>query len=397
MKILQIGATFVGAQKKIEYAIHEYAQKQGHESSILYAIGESDDKRIVCYENRLDSVIRRGLRKVLGKNPHFAFISTLKLIRQIRKFNPDMIHIHIIHHGYLDYEMLLKYLIKMNKPVVFTVHDMWFFTGGCYYYSAVGCDGFMSGCKHCPESDIRLDCRKDVTEKYLKRKLKLFDDLKNISFVSVSPWVYSEIKKSGLQKFPQYLIMNSIDRAKDTFYEAKKRDKFTIIGVATNWDDRKGLRRFYELGILLSEKCDIILVGNVAEHLKNGAPDNIIFYGYTNCSDELYELYSSCDLHVSMSFEETFGLTFVEAALSGIRSVGFYSTAIPAVLEKTNGYIISSCTVEEAALKIRELIENRYMCSISGEEYFRIKEYFSPQRMATEYIRVYDEMYISNS
>ncbi len=395
MKILQIGATFVGAQKRIEYAIHKYVQKQGHNSSILYAIGESNDNSIICYENKLNNLIRRSFRKVFGKNPHYAMMSTLKLIRLIKRYSPDLVHVHIIHHGYLDYEMLLKYLAKLKKPVIFTVHDMWFFTGGCYYYSTIGCDGFMNGCNDCPKSDGELDCNKDATAKYLKKKLKLFSDLKNIGFVSVSPWVYSQIKQSKLADYPQYLVMNSVDRVNDTPPKSPKRENFTIIGVAVNWDDRKGLKRFYELGLALEGKCDIILVGNVAEYLKEGAPKNIKFYGYANSADELYDLYASCDLHLSMSYEETFGLTFVEAALAGIRSMGYNSTAIPAVLEKTNGYVISSCTIEETVEKIQYLIKCREDCVIKGQEYCEINKYFSPQRMALEYLNVYEEMYNS--
>ena len=396
MRVLQIGATFVGAQKKIEYAIHKHLQEQGHQSSVLYAIGESDDPSIICYENRFDSIIRRGLRKVFGKNPCFASLSTIKLIGHIKRYRPDLVNIHIIHHGYLNYGMLLKYLAKQQVPVIFTVHDMWCFTGGCYYYSTVDCDGFKYGCNNCLKNSIELDCKKNATAKCLQEKLKLFDNLDSISFVSVSPWVYSQIKTSKLAKYPQYLVMNSVDTVSDTAPEGEKRDNFTIIGVAANWDERKGIKRFYELGSALKGQCDIILVGNVAPHLKENAPDNITFYGYANSADELHDLYSSCDLHVSMSYEETFGLTFVEAALSGIRSMGFDSTAIPAVLAKTNGYIVSSCTVEETATKIEQLIGQRAVCAISGQEYSEISRYFSPQRMALEYQKVYEEMYDSH-
>lgn len=396
MKILQVGATFVGAQKKIESAIHNYARAQGHDSRILFAIGDSDDRDVVCYEKRMDSIIRRGLRKVFGKNPHFAWLSTRKLIAHIKADNPDVVHIHIIHHGYLDYELLLEFLAKQKVPVVFTVHDMWFFTGGCYYYSAVGCNGFLNGCKQCPASEKQLDCRKSATERNWKTKMKLFAALKSISFVSVSPWVHSEIQKSMLNIFPQYLSMNAIDKVVDALPDVEKKSKFTLIGVATNWDNRKGLRRFYELGEAVKDLSDIILVGTVAEELKAGAPTNIIFRGYANSSEELFNLYAGSDLHVSMSMEETFGLTFVEAALAGIKSMGFASTAIPDVLKKTKGYLVTSCTVEEAAAKIRELAKNRDICRITAREFEEIRCYFSPQRMAAEYLEVYEKMYNSN-
>ena len=392
MKILQIGGTFVGAQKKIEESIHGELLERDSDSYILYAIGHSDDEKIIRYENRLDCLIRRGLRKVFGKYPFFARISTLKLIRYIKKICPDLIHIHVIHHGYLDYEYLLKRLAKQNIPIVFTAHDMWFFTGGCYYYSTVGCDGFTKKCEKCPKSTFELDCKKCDTAKYLRKKLELFRNLKKICVVSVSPWVYSEMKKSELASYPQYMIMNSVDKVNDCLPKCEKNEKFTVIGVAANWDERKGLKRFYELGLALEDFCDIILVGNVEESLKEKAPSNIIFYGYTSSVEELYNLYASSDLHVSMSFEETFGLTFIEAAMSGIKSMGYKSTAIPAVLEKVYGYIIPSCTVEESATKIRQLAGNRRECAITEQEYAEIKEYFSPERMAAEYLKVYEEM-----
>ena len=392
MKILQIGATFVGAQKKIEYSIHHYCKSLGHNSNILYAIGESDDPNIVCYENKLLDLIRRGARKVLGKHSCFAVLSTLNLMRKVKRSNPDLVHIHVIHHGYLYYELLLRFLAKRKIPVVFTAHDMWFFTGGCYYYSVVGCDGFLKGCYNCPKSASELDCPRAFTARKLKKKLRLFSKIDNISFVSVSPWVYSEMRKSKLSGYPQYMIMNSCSNIEYTPFRYEKNERFTIIGVAANWDERKGLRRYYELAAALHDSCDVILVGNVNQELKAEAPDNVMFYGYTGSTMELYDLYSKCDLHVSMSFEETFGLTFAEAALAGIKSLGYNSTAIPGVLEKTHGFIVDPCTVDAAVDIIKKLIPNRNACVITEEEYIEIKEYFSAERMSLEYYRVYEDM-----
>lgn len=392
MKILQVGASYTGAQKKIEYAIHDYCRKNGYESKIFYAIGESDDPDISCYENRFLSFIRRGLRKFLGKHSCFALLSTLKLIRKIKKYAPDIVHLHVIHHGYMYYEMLFKYLAKKRIPTVLTAHDMWFFTGGCYYYSTVGCEGFLTGCHNCPKCENELDCSRSSTARKLKKKLDMFENLNKTTFVSVSPWVYSEMKKSALSKYSQYVIMNSVDKTDYPYVLHKKNEKFTIIGVAAAWDERKGLKRFYELGEMLGNNINIILVGSVEEELKKDAPANITFYGYTKSVEELHELYSKSDLHVSMSCEETFGLTFVEAALAGIRSLGFNSTAIPAVLDKVHGYVIASCTVEDVAKKIRELIKDRDACVISEHEHQEIREYFSAERMASEYKNIYEEI-----
>ena len=132
MKIVQIGGTFVSAQKKIESSIHNFVKAAGHESKILYAISESNDENIICYETRFQNLIRRFLRKYIGKNPHFSVLSTLNIIRHIEKYKPDVVNFHVMHNGYMDYVILLKYLAKKSIPVVFTAHDMWYFTGGCY-------------------------------------------------------------------------------------------------------------------------------------------------------------------------------------------------------------------------------------------------------------------------
>ena len=397
MKVLQIGATFVGAQKKIEYAIHEHLLAKGHDSKILYAIGESDDPNVIRYENRAAELLRRALRKVLGRHHRFAFLSTRGLIRRIKEMRPDLIHIHVIHHGYLDFERLLKYIGKQGIPVVFTAHDMWFFTGGCYYYSTARCEGFRAGCVGCAKEGADLDCPRRATARNLQRKLYLYEGLKRAAFVSVSPWVREEMEKSALARYPLYTVMNAVDGAREATPVGKKRERFTIIGVAASWDERKGIHRFFELGRALEDTCDIILVGSAMPSLKREAPENVTFYGYTKSAEELYALYATADLHVSMSLEETFGLTFVEAALCGVRSLGFDSTAIPAVLQRTNGYVISSLSVADAAKRIRELARDREACAIAQKERAEIRRYFSTERMALEYQRVYEEVVSSSA
>lgn len=300
MKIVHIGGTYVGAQKKIEHSIHNYCRTKGHESTILYAIGNTDDEQIICYEKKISNLIRRALRKI-NKNPHSSFLGTVCVIHYLEKLRPDIVNLHILHHGYIDYILLLSYLAKRRIPVVFTAHDMWFFTGGCYYYTNIKCEGFQQGCKKCPKGTKEVDCSSRKTEKYLKKKLYLYSKLSSVSFVSVSPWVYSEMVKSEIGKYPQYMIMNAVGDTKYMPCNVRKSEKFTIIGVAANWDKRKGIDRFLELAVELNDICNIVLVGNILDEQKNEAPSNVSFVGPVTDMYKLYELYASSDLHVSMS------------------------------------------------------------------------------------------------
>lgn len=399
MKIVQIGATFVGAHEKIENAIHNYLKEQGHESYILYAYGNSKDSCIIKYENKLMNIIRRVMWKYIGKTPKAAIISTINMIKIIKKINPDVVHLHVLHHGYVDYVMLFNYLSKNKIPVVYTMHDMWAFTGGCYHYTNVNCDGFLNGCLNCPKKTIEIDCSQNKTSNYLKLKLNLFGNLEHISFVSVSEWVHGEIMKTELKKYPQYVILNSIDLstfiniATDDYQTELKmfemKDKFYIFGVASNWDDRKGIMRFFELAKILGNDYKIILAGNADDRMRETAPSNIEFIGLINDKRLLYALYGKSDIHISMSFEETFGLTFVEAAFCGTKSIGFDSTAIGQVIDRVKGFVIPGNDIQRMAGKVRELSSNRSMCKLSDEEKTEVIRFFSSERMAKEYYRVY--------
>ena len=391
MTILQIGAAFVAAQKQIEIAIHHALEKKGYTSYILYSHGSSSDPHVIRFEGRILNIIRRCFLKMFGKNPVFASLSTICLIRKIKKIQPNLVHLHVIHHGYINYTMLFKYLAKEKIPVVFTMHDMWAFTGGCYHFADISCDGYLNQCYNCPKDTKQLDCQRKKTRKYFKLKKELFEQLYSVSFVSVSSWVYEETQKSYLKKYPQYLIWNAVDSAFciEQTSENLPSEKFKIIGVANNWSDQKGLSRFFELAKLLGDEFEIILVGNISKKIQSEAPDNIVFVGSVRNSNELAMLYASCDLHVSMSFEETFGMTFVEAAFAGIRSLGFDSTAIPGVLRQINGFVISKADVLAAVAKIRELRQNREKCRLDLEEKRYIESIFSASFMAEKYIDIY--------
>ncbi len=389
MNILQIGVAYVGAQKEIEYSIHKHLLNKGYQSYILYAIGNNTKNNIIKYENRFENLLRRTLRKYVSKSPHSAFFSTLKIIHNIKKIKPDLVHLHVLHHGYVDYILLLRYLAKAKIPVVYTAHDMWLNTGGCYYYTKANCNAFLDSCKNCPLSSELVDCATKHTEKYLNLKKELVSKLDKFSVVCVSEWVQNEIKRSFLSAYPMYCIPNAI-KTEECISDSKKYDRLTVIGVAACWDERKGFKRFIELAEMICDFADILLIGDTPENCV--VPPNIKLYGRIDDKRELYRLYSSSDLHVSLSLEETFGLTFIEAALSGTKSIGFASTAIPYVLNKTFGYIAESCTVAEVADIIKDLSADRSNCSLSKNQIEIVKDIFSSEKMAIQYTKVYKNL-----
>lgn len=390
MRVLQIGGTYVGAQRIIEGETHRWLIKNGHESRVLYAIGEPDDENTVCYETRPENLSRRLFSKIFGNNPRYARPQTRRMIRYIKEWKPDVVHLHVLHHGYTDYIFLLDFLAREQIPVVFTMHDMWEATGGCYYYSAQQCDGYRRGCCNCPAESVTLDCRSSQTEKYFSIKKEIFKKLYHPCFVAVSPWVAEEAEQTALSAYPIYTIWNAIRHTETLQFPEKTNDKFVIIGVAACWDERKGIDRFLKLAQLLGDGYEIRLVGDVSPDIRESASRNIVFLGRVNDTVKLTALYAEADLHISMSFEETFGMTFIEAAFAGTKSLGFNKTAIPYVIEKVFGYVIDSNDVSDMVNTIHELNQHRENCKLNSEEMVAVRDFFSADCMAKGYYHVYE-------
>ena len=89
--------------------------------------------------------------RYLDADGFFNRMGTRRLIREMERFQPDVVHLHNIHGGYLHAETLFRYLKKKNLPVVWTLHDCWPFTGHCAYFDYSGCTRWLTACHHCPQ------------------------------------------------------------------------------------------------------------------------------------------------------------------------------------------------------------------------------------------------------
>lgn len=372
--------------------------KSGYESIVLFQHGDNEDEIAQKYENKFQNILRRALNKLFGNKSSHARSGTKKIVRKIKKEKPDIIHLHTLHHGILDYEYLFKFLAQYNKPVVYTMHDCWLFTGGCYYYTELGCEQYKNGCVNCEKNGYnQLDCKRSQVEKNWRIKRKLLTDISNIYFVGVSEWLCGQVKDSYLAKKEIVCIPNGVNR---TFFEAddisvsnSKNDVYTIIGVASHWSERKGLSRFFELAQRLErEKYRIILVGQkVPESIK--IPEIITMYGPTKDAQELLQLYKQATVFVNMSYEETFGLVTVEAACAGLPVVAFDSTANTEVVNRVGGYLIQPGDMDIMIKTIENICENNLKNKTPIEE---IHGFFSKERMVRQYMELYNEIIKNN-
>lgn len=367
MKILQINSVCgIGSTGRIATDIHNILIKQGHESYIAYGrnLPKNCDNTI-----RIGTIIGNYIHvaktRIFDKHGFGSILATKKLINKIKDINPDIIHLHNIHGYYINIKILFNYLKLANKPVVWTLHDCWSFTGHCAYFDYVGCEKWKSGCYSCPEKKAYpRSLIVDNSIHNFKIKKKIFTGVKNLTIVTPSQWLANLVQKSFLNEYPVKIINNGINL---NIFKPNKSDfrkkfnlygKFIILGVAGVWDRRKGLKHFIEMADKVSKDEVIVLVG-LTEKQINQVPKNIIGITRTDNVEELVDIYSSADVFVNPTLEDNFPTTNLEALACGTPVVTFDTGGSPeSIVNLKTGIVIENKNTINLIDGIRFMKEN---------------------------------------
>lgn len=402
MKVLQINSVCgIGSTGRIATDIHNVLIKKGYESYIAYGrglpkncdnvikIGTSFDNYIHVFKTRLLDMHSFGSRK-----------PTLKFIKRIIEIDPDLIHLHNIHGYYVNIEILFKYLMEANKPVVWTLHDCWSFTGHCCHFDYVSCDKWKVGCFNCPQTRVYpksflLDNSK---RNYLLKK-DFFTRINNLTIVTPSIWLSNLVNQSFLKKYPIHVINNGIDL---TIFKPIQSDfrqkynlakKYIILGVANNWEDRKGLDFFLKLSNVLDEDDIIVLVG-IDNKQRSKLPRNILGIEKTNSAYELAAIYSAADVFVNPTLEDNFPSVNLEALACGTPIITFDTGGCAETIDEYTGVAIERANLLELINAIKNFKAKNMKIFAQNYCLRRAIEYFSKEKKYMEYIRLYESVTI---
>lgn len=325
-------------------------EQQGHEVKIAYGrenVPETFERYAVHIGKKLDLIIH-GLRgRILDQCGWGSKNATRKFIRWAEEYNPDMLWLHNLHGYYINIPILFEWI--KSRPfmkVQWTLHDCWAFTGHCAYFSMANCYKWKEECGKCDEKksypkSLLLD---NSRKNYLFKK-KAFLGVKNMLLIVPSQWLARYVKESFLADYPIEIQYNSIDKnifrpTPSCFRENYKlKNKIIILGVATVWDKRKGLDDFIELSKMLNHNYQIVLVGLNKKQIRK-LPKNILGIEKTNNAYELAGIYSTADVFVNPSKEETFGMTTVEAEECGTPAIVYKDTACEEIVKARDGIIV---------------------------------------------------------
>lgn len=386
-RIFQINVTDSGSTGTIMKNISSLAEKK-YITKMYYGRGV----KTKLYQ-KIETYFSVFLSRFISLNNSGCYFSTINLIHKIKKYKPDLIHMHNVHGYYLNYSILFKYLKKLNIPIVWTIHDCSSYTGHCAYYSRVKCDKWKNCCSDCPQTkEYPKNLIFDSSKLEYKKKKKLFLGFNNLTLTVPSNWLNKELKKSFLKNYDTRIIHNCIDlNIFKPSYNLNLRQKYNldnykiILGVANVWDERKGLNYFLEISKILDDNYKIILIGLNKKQLDN-LPKNILGFDKINNLNELINFYSIADVFFNPSLEETFSLVTLEALACGTPCVVFNSTATPELIRKGNGKILDCYDVNKIVNSIEEVCN----CNWSKKCINTAKKYDLTNY--NKYIELYDEL-----
>lgn len=367
MKIAHINGTYgVGSTGRLIADLVQWGKRQGDESRVFYSergiTAPEAEQYIRAWQRKLHALESR----VSGLQGYWSKLATLRLIKQLKTFSPDLVHLHVVHGNCLHLPTLFNYLHSVQLPVVITLHDCWWFTGRCVHPSAYGCTKFTSNCEDCPAShDINPSWFFDRAHKMLTDKRRWLLEGGPLAVVAVSDWVARQVKQSFVPQKCVTRIYNwtDIDMFKPLNSDSLRKrlslmDRRVLLAVAASWDLRKGLNDLLAVAAKLPKDYSIVLVGNLDK--ADDLPANILHVPHIDSQELLVQFYSLAEVFINPSRMETFGLTTIEAMVCGTPVVVYDLTASPELIGPGTGLTVPFSQGSEGLLRaILKLKKNK--------------------------------------
>lgn len=280
--------------------------------------------------------------------------------RIVKKYDPDIVHLHYINMGLFS----IRDIGNFDIPVVWTLHDSWAFTGGCHLPN--GCTNYNSNCENCPS--LKMDGNIKLSSYILSLKEKHWRG-KNITLVCPSNWIAKKAKESSLfEKDKIIVIPNPVNtnifkprdkkesRRKFNLEEGKKYILFGAINPTG--DSNKGFKYLKEaISKAKLENTELLLLGT-EEKVKCNIPVRSL--GYIDNDKDLSYLYSAADLSVNSSLSENLPNVLIESLSCGTPCVGFDTGGIPEIIDREEfGIVVERYDVGKLARALEVMLNER--------------------------------------
>lgn len=394
MKVLLIDVNCKSSSTgQIVYNLFSHINECGDEAAICYGRGKKiKEKNIYKFGIDLETVFHACLTRITGYTGCFSFFSTLRLIRFIKKYKPDVVHIHELHAYFVNIKQLLSYLAKNDVSVIHTLHCEFSYTGKCGH--SIECDRWKNECGKCPHlNDYPSSLVFDHTRHMHKTKRNCFLSLRNAIYVAPSQWLVMRIKQSFLSHERINLVHNSIDTSifcpgdKDALrekYGFDLQEKIVLAVAPGLMNENKGGKYVIELANRMKDALFILIGSDETPFVNN----NIVSLGKVYDKQKLAHYYSLSDVFLICSKNENFPTTCIEALCCGTPVVGFDVGGVKETTPEELGLFCEYGDIKELEECVHTILTKEYL----PDAFKKIRAYYSRDRMCMEYEELYKQL-----
>lgn len=398
MRVLQLNPICgVGSTGRIVSGIQEAILARGDDCLVVY---NREPSKSIGEKVRIGSkgtIYRHALYTRLTDRQGFASRhETKQLLEIMDEYQPDIMHLHLLHGNYIYMPLLFRAIKEKKLPVVWTFHDAWALTGHCVHFYNVGCERYKTGCYDCPlRTHHPASWIVDQSKRNWREKKALFHSVDNLSIVTPSNWLADMVRNSYLKDKDLCVIPNGIDT--NVFYPRKQcilrgeyhiGSKFLILGCAGCWAPTKGLADFEWLTEQIDKtQIQIVLIGLTKEQIRT-LPDGMIGVEKTTDIEQLAQWYSEADVFANPTYEDNFPTTNLEALACGTPVITYQTGGSPESVTEACGYVVEQGNKEallQAILEEKRHPKRMTDCYEQGKKFDIMKVY-------DQYIHLYDQI-----
>ena len=349
--------------------------------------------KIRGYLDLMPAFIKTG-KKVLFS---IGWLPSHAVIKKLNDFDPDIVHLHWVNKGFFN----LRSLGDIRQPVIWTLHDMWAFTGGCHY--AYDCERYITGCGKCP---VLLSGKEsDMSHWFYKRKKTIYKELSSLTIVTPSHWMTGMAKKSSIFGNHRALtVPNAINV--NIYHPMDKNEARKILGLPLNkklilfnamnatTDERKGYR--YLMSALESTELSdvgLVIVGSDRLLGTERADLDIHLQGIITDTAIMVSCYNACDVFVLPSLQDNLPNTVMESLACATPVVAFNTGGIPDMIDHMkNGYLAEYKSVSDLSNGIKWCLYDAEPALISEEARRKVLNEFSEEIIIDKHLKLYKEL-----
>jgi len=418
MKILLVNTFSTGGAAKACIRLHLGLLDRGIDSNLLLLVNSKENgipkHEVFSQPSNFNTFFKRAIyksKKILKKyNLYFGLDNPSYLKGKISEdyfstpFSPflinehelfkssDIINLHWVAE-FIDYKNFFK---KSNKKIIWTLHDMFAFTGGCHV--SFGCNGFKEDCKNCPQLIGTLD--NNYASYLLEKKRRALKNISDLTIVCPSRWLATESSSSKIfKKFKHHVIPNGIDgrifKPSSKLLSRKNLniplDKKIVLFISDYlFRNGKGFFHLFKALEKLDDKNILIFaVGSTQVKLYW---ENLITFGTIKTEQEMAMAYSAADVYVIPSFAENLPNTAIESLLCGTPVIGFPVGGIVDIIQEGfNGFICKDTSVYSLAFKLNEFFKDNICFDKEAIREDAIKR-FDIDVCTNNYINLYEKI-----